>query len=101
MSIPILGYPSKTAAAVALTYEGLSIESIAYRFEDGTTPRQIENLLYYAALAKNHSVIKVSIANARQLEFIARKRGITPSALCEKIMAIALRENLITAILDD
>lgn len=99
--VSILGYPSKTAAAVALRDVGHDPAMIAARFDDGTTPIQIRNLLYYADTRGREGIIRVYISDRLTLEQQADTWGMTPRTLCEKILEVALRDDLISAILDE
>jgi hypothetical protein len=109
---PVLGYPSITAAAVALEAEGLRVSEIARRL--GSRTHNISSLLCWAAKrdGKRRQRYRIRDDGGRQyvsvpasmlaaLEPHAGKRGISPQALMRRLVATALGDGMIDGILDD
>lgn len=100
-TMPALGYPSRTAAVVALRAQGLSTREIAARIG---IPRS--NVFALEASAKRAKSARPdpgplpgSLLDA--LAPHARRRGLTPEALARKILGAVVRDGLIDAVLDD
>lgn len=99
-AIPTLGYPTRTAAILALTAKGEDIRLIAKKI--GITPKQAECLLY--AERSNRSPrgtmqIEKSILSA--LDPHAKQRNLNSRQLAERILKVVAESGLIDAVLDD
>lgn len=97
MAIPVLGYPSITAAAVALRAEDLSDAEIGEAV--GRTPSQVSSLLYY----HDHRPDRVThaIRVPAPIREAARARGMSPGDLAQRILTAVARDDLIGAVLDE
>lgn len=94
-AIPISGYPSKTAAVVALREEGLKPAAIAARL--GLKARQVHSLEY----GNRRAVVNIPRDILELLRAPAARRGMSVSGLAIAIIATAALDGVIDAILDD
>lgn len=100
-AIPTLGYPSRTAAAVALREQGLKYDEIAVRMEVSTSA--VSGLLSSAASRGNRAArtIVVPVEILEQLSPHAVLRGIRVNDLVRKILRCITDDNMTDAVLDD
>ena len=102
--IPTLGYPSRTAAVMALLDQGLTIEEIAERI--GISVHNVQNLIYYRQKIprqKDGQAIAIRL-NERlnsALAELATRRGVQPAEIATKILSTVIEEDLVDAVLDD
>lgn len=105
---PTLGYPSMTAAAVALRDQGLSTEQISEQI--GATIKNTENLLYYAdnkpqrqprPAEMNGRTVVVPLDVLDSLAGPAKTRGVSVNELARRILCTVADENMVDAVLDD
>lgn len=103
MSKPTLGYPSRTAACLALRAQGLSWSQIAARC--GISVECATNLAYVGARSRAGlgAGAKVPIRRAllNRLAGPAARRGTTTTLLAQRVIETAIEEGLVEAILDD
>jgi hypothetical protein len=98
--IPTLGYPTRSAAVVALDEKGRSIDEIAAAI--GIKPKQVSNLLYEAKSSRNmRTNILVCKSVLRALEPHAFKRKLNSRTLAERILKVVTESGLVDAVLDD
>jgi len=99
---PCLGYPSRTAAALALYEQGYSMKQIADQI--GIPEKNVEALLYSADRAKSRQpeergyVIKLETIRALAPE--AQRRCMTVGQLAEQIIDTVARDRLVVSVLD-
>lgn len=99
---PIAGYPSKTAAVMDMI-DNKKMRPPEIARELSISPANVRNL-YYSATRKRtsgFSKINVDLDVMRDAEPHARARGISPHDLCRRILAAAMADNIVDAILDD
>lgn len=101
---PTLGYPSRTAAAIALRAAGLSTKEIASRI--GVAPATVVSLEISGRRAREarppdgvRLVIPQAVLDA--LDAPARRRGLTAGRLAVRILRTVVLERLVDAVLDD
>lgn len=98
--IPCLGFPSLTAACVALRADGLSNKEIAEKVD--RTPEQVSCLL--AGLRQKHGRtihIRLSGHACEVLGRHAERRGVQMRTLVEKLVETAVEASLVDGVLDD
>jgi len=100
---PCLGYPSRTAAALAMSAEGMNYKEIAHKI--GINPG-IASSLISGAKNKRPSVERqktVCIENEvlEALRPAAIRRGISVNKLCRDLLATIADDDITDAILDD
>ncbi|MBU2942692.1 hypothetical protein Q4525_18960 [Shimia thalassica] len=118
---PILGYPSRTAAVVAMHRDGKSHREIAMAINDALPKdemkigvERVESLLNSGARAikrggLGHDVAARGAFRAQRIKEetvsgfapAAAKRGIAVEVLLNRLLGVLLRDDLIDAILDD
>lgn len=92
---PTLGYPTRTAAALALSAQGMRCSEIARKI--GGTGEGISGLLRVKSRRTIHFPRDVLDA----LEPDARRRGLSSQQLAVKLLSTLVDEKLVDAILDD
>jgi hypothetical protein len=101
--IPTLGFPTRTAAAVALKAQRLGNAEIGRRM--GITAAQVSSLLIsherQEARAANTPAIVVPVAVLKSLDTPARKRGLSAHQLARRLLETISEHHLTDAILDD
>jgi transposase len=106
--IPALGYPSRTAAALALKGDGLRNSEIADRL--GIEKKKVDALLssvhanrYDRGTRKNQSSapITITIEHRQKLRSSAAQRGLTVDTLMCLLIERIADDRLVDAILDD
>jgi len=99
-AVPTLGYPTRTAAVIALDKQGKSINEIAFAI--GCTPKQAGNLLYEAKNSRNvRTNMQVCKSVLRALEPHASRRKLNSRTLAERILKVVTESGLVDAVLDD
>ena len=101
---PVLGYPSKSAAAAALQAEGLKQREIAARI--GVKPSSVGNLTRTGRREAGepdmaHYTAALNKTNRDRLRRAARARGTTMRSLVNELLTVVAEDGLIDAILDD
>lgn len=103
MAKPTLGYPTKTAAALALSAEGLNFREIGERM--GLPLSYVRALVSGArrreADLANHGKLTLSRQAIAGLVVDAERRGITATRLATQLLEAICRERLVDAVLDD
>lgn len=108
MTIPTLGYASRTDAVLALSRDGLGVDEIARRIG-------IERDTVYAHLAAgrgrgeprlardtpSQTSISINRCVLAALLPAAAARGLTPSVLARRLLAAIAADHLVDAVLDD
>jgi len=100
---PVLGYPSRTDAAIALRGKGLDDRTIARNL--GIPPKNVSALISSRKNLKRSTamqrtvVVDVDILDA--LRPSATDRGISVNKLCRDLLATIAEDELADAILDD
>ena len=100
---PTLGYPSRSAACRALRLDGLDNAQIKARFRaagETISSEQISALLNYK-LHRAAGRLNVGRHVIEQLAPQASARGITPTELAERLLAVIARDGMVDAVLDD
>ena len=98
---PTLGYPSRTAAVMALLDEGLNYDEIAARIGISTnTVRSLEND-HLEKIAVTRIRCKLVNPHSDYMRKAARLRGITASQLAHHLLEIICEDDLLLSILDD
>jgi hypothetical protein len=104
---PVLGYPSRTAAAVALQAQGLRPQQIAERIGaasgDRLTVKAVYSLLANARLATGPGTLVVVAPGPvyGALAAAGRARGLQARGLATHILELVAAEGMIDAVLDD
>ncbi len=96
---PIAGYPSITAAVMALEAQGLSWREIADRL--GIDSRRVISLGLSRKNAKKFRTVSLPLATLQGLKPHATRRGISAVDLAARIVEVTLVEGLIDSVLDD
>lgn len=103
--IPMLGYATKTDAAMALKAEGLSNHQIAERFGNPYTARDIAEILRWGGRRKSGPVetwnTHVSSSTFQALRPHAIARSLSVKELISKLIENIAKDDLVDAILDD
>jgi hypothetical protein len=100
---PTLGYPSRTAAVLALRKQRLDTGAIAARI--GIAPKTVLSLETSAARTIRHRdgcrtvVFPIDLLNACTPH--AARRGITANELARRIVEAAIDGKIVDAVLDD
>lgn len=104
--IPCLGYPTRSAAALALRKQGLSNAEIAARI--GITAKQASCFVYRATHKRSGRPydrrtynVRISRDVIEDLAPHAEKRGLHPHALARLLVATVVDDEMIDAVLDD
>jgi predicted transcriptional regulator len=104
--IPCLGYPSRTAAARALSEQGLKPNEIGARI--GVTGKQASCFLYYAANKRAKRPYDRRTYNVRISRDViddlvphATRRGVHVHELTRLILAAVSDDEMVDAVLDD
>ena len=99
--VPVLGFPSKTAAAAALRKKGVPLAKIAEALD--TTPQAVGALL--AGVRRRQRLREIRLAVAREtfdgLALHARRRGIGVGELARRLLETIADDDMVDAILDD
>ena len=111
-AIPCLGYPSRTAAVLALRGQGLSTREIAVRI--GIEVKTVAALEGSSARADrqpqrrsrepgtiHRNRIGIDATSIGRLRHHAVRRGIPVDLLIEQIVMVVADDNLVDALLDD
>jgi hypothetical protein len=98
---PVLGYPSMTAAILAMREKGMDIRVIAEKLDiSPKTAQDIEHSgLKTRAGQKRKDALPAAIVTA--LERHAQRRGLTVWQLAVRILATVAADDLVDAVLDD
>jgi hypothetical protein len=111
-AIPCLGYPSRTAAVLALRGEGLSTRDIATRIgievktvaalegSSARADRQPQRRSRDPGNIPRHRV-GIDATSLGRLRHHANRRGIPVDLLIEQIVMVVADDNLVDALLDD
>lgn len=95
---PCLGYPSRSAAILALKAKGQTEREIAQRL--GIKPNTVSSLAArHRARATTTLVLSVNLFE--DLRKLAWARSTTPQALAARLLTIVVAERLTAAVLDD
>lgn len=103
--IPVLGYPSLTAACVGLQRKGLTAEQIGDKL--GRTPQQVHRLIWAGrSSAPKQYHIKISAEAKAALAGRAEHRGVNVPTLISMIIEAVTEpgpdgRDIIEAVLDD
>lgn len=105
---PTLGFPSRSAAIIALQSEGLTTRQIADRL--GIQPKNVISLAMSAmgakkrvtlpAEARGHAIV-LPIDVLGRLARHAEARGISTTELVRRLVGVVVDDQLVDAILDD
>jgi hypothetical protein len=98
-SLPVLGYPSVTAACKALAAEGLSPVEIGDRV--GRDAIAVRNLLCAAKRGLVDRRLLLPLKMARALAEEAKMRGVTVAELVEQLLEVVVRDGLYEALLGE
>lgn len=111
-AIPCLGYPSRTAAVLALRGQGLSTRDIAQRIGievktvaalEGSSARKdrvpVRRSREPDTVHRNR--VGIDITSISRLRHHADRRGISVDLLIEQIVMVVADDNLVDALLDD
>lgn len=104
--IPCLGYPSRTAAVLALTSEGLSDGQIARR--TGISKKNVLALAYSGARRRSPRLSELTGRTVviprdvlKSLVPHAAKRGLSVNALVRLIIETVADDEMVDSVLDD
>ena len=97
--IPTLGYPSRTAAALALSAEGASPSEIGARL--GVTTSAAHWLLSSGQRRKEARVVTLDTETLDALAPAATARGMRPEQLARLVVETVAEHGLVDAVLDD
>jgi hypothetical protein len=98
--VPCLGYPSRSAAAVALQGKGLVLSEIGRRI--GVDAKTASALIASAKrTSRPQAAIAFDSATLNLLRTHAAFRRCQPQDLARRIVETAVKANLVNAILDD
>lgn len=100
---PILGYPSKSAAAWALREAGKKHDEIAAVL--GVNPSSVGNLIRMGRIARGdaggiHYTDKLSSRQRTRIRMEAEKRGLSVRQLVNDLLAVVADDKLFSALLD-
>ncbi len=96
---PCLGYPSRTAAALALKQRGYSLNEIAAKI--GISPQTVGALLSSAKRRKDEQQISIQTDTLTALLKHASRRKIPVHELARQLIETAVEDDLVDAIMDD
>lgn len=100
---PTLGYPSRTAAILALRAKGFTNQEIAEQI--GIQPCTVGALLtsyrHTAAARQGRRTVQVGADLYGELRLQAARRGIAADELIQRIIDAVLAAKLVDAVLDD
>jgi len=96
--IPCLGYRSRTAAALALRAEGLTMKQIAARI--GISEKDTHALIL-SSHRRADCRVTLTADQIERLKPHADKRDVTGKELARQIIETVIAENMIDAVLDD
>lgn len=100
MSTPTLGYPSKTAAVIALSGEGKSAREIATLL--GERPGDVRRIRNQARRdQRGRRFAEITADVAEELQAHAQRRSVTINKLAQIILINVVEDGLIEAVLDD
>lgn len=98
--IPTAGYPSRTAAMLALADEGLSEAEIALRL--GVAPHRVRYVISGAyARQRDRRAFALPAPTYGLYRRAAERRGLTAPELIQEILEVVARDGMVDAILDD
>lgn len=97
--IPTLGYPSRTAAVLALSARGMSDSAIARA--TGIAVSSVAALRCSARRRADRLELIVTRAALARLQAEAARRGQYTRTLAARILETVVRDDLIGAVLDD
>lgn len=110
-AIPCLGYPSRTAAVVALRAQGLTTREISQRvgielktvtaLEGSMTRLDRQQQRAPKASASGVNTVVMDSDTLRALRPHAARRGVTVVALAQQLLATLVDDDLVNALLDD
>lgn len=103
MAKPSLGFPTRTAAVLALHDDGLNVHQIAAQLE--TTACRVRSTLSVAQSRAEYTErsgkLVIPFAVAANLQIDAEIRGISVSRLAARLLETIVTDGLIDAVLDD
>lgn len=103
VSIPCLGYKSRSAAISAMRADGVDTDEIMRQL--GIEKKSTLTTLEATARWHRRKMLRIKFSMLKRdvdaLQPHADKRGMTASALAERLITTALADNLVDAILDD
>lgn len=94
-----MGYPSRTAAVMAMRAEGMTLRQVAERL--GITFQAVSALECSARRQAARLTVQVPGEIAIRLDAAARQRGMRQKELALRILEIVTGDSLIDAVLDD
>lgn len=95
---PIAGYPSMTAAVVALRAQGLSASTVARRLRISV---ETVSALERSARRRESGPVRLPADVAKLLQKPADRRGLRVEQLALTIIATVARDGMVDAVLDD
>lgn len=102
---PMLGYATKTEAALVLKSQGLSNEQIAERFGPSYTVKDINEIIRWSGRRRSGSIdaknTYVTSETFQALRPHAIARGLSVKELISRLIENVAKDNLVDAILDD
>jgi transcriptional regulator with XRE-family HTH domain len=100
---PTLGHPSRTAAVLALSAEGLSVKEIAEKLGVSVSDISALKCMRRTAswLVNGGKHVRVSAKVIAGLELHAAKREITVASLIQKLLETIVEAQLVDSVLDD
>ncbi len=94
-----LGYPSRTAAILALREQGLTLQQAADKI--GISLSSTAGLVASAQRNSQKLTIRIPANVATMIDTAARKRGVRQDYLAVKLLAAVAADDLFDAVLDD
>lgn len=104
---PILGFPSRSAAAAALAEQGHSVAEIAARLTDAAgetvTRKVVHELVSRARRARDGAPVQIRLSGPcyRALLAAGGARGLHARTLAARLLEVIAAEGMIEAVLDD
>lgn len=95
--VPTLGYPTRTAAVLALRAQGKSNQDIARAA--GISTNHVAQI--YSMSVRQTTLVRVSRGTLERLRPLADKRRVAVEVLAQQIIETVAAENLAEAVLDD
>lgn len=105
MALSVLGYPSLTAAVLAMYEEGMKPGQIAKRLDRQSS--QVSSLISNARgrprmnFRPDRDMINIPLSGSERLRPYADAREVSISRLAAQVLDVVLRDELVDAILDD
>lgn len=96
---PTLGYPTRTAAVMALYEQGLRTSQVAERI--GISDATVAALAHSARRASKAHRLSIPAGLYSRLQAAAHARGVRAEDLAHRLLSCALADDLVDAILDD